>query len=133
MGQGAYMGAMTAAIASMAFAPPVRALEMAEFLGRWGGERTGYDCKSGPGDETMPVNIERDADGKYTVGAYVFHCSADSWVQRGAFIGADVTCGHEGDEEITRERIELAKTNYGQLVLVYGTSVEVLDACKAAE
>ena len=124
---------VTAAIVSTAFAVPAQALDMSDFIGRWGEDRTGYNCKSGPGEETMPVNIAKDADGAYSVGAYAWLCSAPRWEARGSFIGADVTCGQEGGGEITRDRIEVAKSNYGQLVLVYGTNVEVLDACPAAE
>lgn len=109
-----------------------QAAEIEDFFGVWGDAEGGYDCKGEPGTEVMPVSIGRDEHGEISVGAYAWLCSAKSWQQRGAFLWAQATCGHEGDAEITSERLELAIANYGRLVLVRDTTVDVLEKCPAA-
>lgn len=120
---------VTAAIASVAAAGQARALEIDELFGIWGDSAGGYDCKGEPGSEIMPVSIGRDESGEISVGAYAWLCSARDWQPRGPFLSAQATCGHEGDAEITSERLELALANYGRLVLVRDTTVDVLTKC----
>jgi hypothetical protein len=108
------------------------AVEVSELLGRWGGDAFhAYDCKGESGTEIMPVTVSRDKDGRISVGAYAWVCSAGKWEERGAFLAADVTCGNEGTDEITREYLELALSTAGQLVLVSGPAVTVLTRCPA--
>lgn len=109
-----------------------QAAEIEEFFGVWGDAEGGYDCKGEPGSEVMPVSIGRDEHGEISVGAYAWLCSAKEWQRRGAFLWAEATCGHEGDAETTGETLELAIANYGRLVLVRDTTVDVLEKCPAA-
>ena len=122
---------LAAAVVSMG---PVAAgaIEVDELFGRWGGDAFhAYDCKGEPGTEIMPVTISRGEDGKISVGAYAWLCSAGKWEERGAFLVADTTCGNEGTDEISNERLELALSSGGQLVLVAGSTITVLNRCPA--
>ena len=107
------------------------AIEVKELVGTWGGDaHHAYDCKGAPGSEVMPVTVSRGEAGEISVGAYEWGCSATKWETRGTFLWADTTCGHEGTDEITNERVELALSSSGQLVLVRDSSVDVLTRCQ---
>jgi hypothetical protein len=122
---------LVAAVASVA-PGAAGAVEVSELLGRWGGDVFhAYDCKGEPGTEIMPVTVSREADGRISVGAYAWLCSAGKWEERGAFLAADVTCGNEGTDEISSEHLELALSTGGQLVLATGPTVTVLTRCPA--
>jgi len=107
------------------------AVEVTELVGSWGGDAFhAYDCKGAPGSEVMPVTVSKGEAGEVSVGAYAWLCSAAKWEARGPFLWADTTCGNEGTEEISNERLELALSDAGQLVLVMGGTVSVLSRCQ---
>jgi hypothetical protein len=121
-----------AAVAILATPGASAAADVSELLGSWGGDPTlAYDCKGTPGSEIMPVTVSKDEAGEISVGAYEWGCSSANWQERGPFIWTDTTCGHEGTEEVTNERIELALSSAGQLVLVRDNSIDVLNRCPA--
>ncbi len=108
------------------------ALEVDELLGSWGDDAPhAYDCQGTPGSEVMPVTVSKDEQGQISVGAYEWGCSFAKWQERGPFLWADTSCGHEGTDEVTMERIELALSGAGQLVLVRDNSIDVLTRCPA--
>jgi hypothetical protein len=117
---------------AMLVGPGANAAEVSELLGNWAGDAfRAYDCKGTPGSEVMPVTVSRGEAGEISVGAYEWGCSSTNWQERGPFIWTDTTCGHEGSDEITKERVELALSNAGQLVLVRDNSIDVLTRCPA--
>ncbi|MBL8908248.1 MAG: hypothetical protein JNM20_16370 [Rhizobiales bacterium] len=112
--------------------PSAAAVEVNELLGNWGGDEFhAYDCKGAPGSEIMPVTVSRGEAGEISVGAYEWGCSATKWQERGPFIWTDTACGHEGTEETTNERVELALSSDGRLILVRDNSIDVLTRCPA--
>jgi hypothetical protein len=118
------------ATAAMLIGGSAGAVEVSELVGSWAGDAfRAYDCKGAPGSEVMPVTVARGEAGEISVGAYEWGCSAAKWENRGPFIWADTTCGHEGTEEVTNERVELALSSAGQLVLVRDGSIDVLTRC----
>lgn len=120
------------AVVAMLAGPGASAADVSELLGSWGDDAPhAYDCNGTPGSEVMPVTVSRGEAGEISVGAYEWGCSSTNWQERGPFIWTDTTCGHEGTEEITNERVGLALSNAGQLVLVRDKSIDVLNRCPA--
>lgn len=120
------------AAVGIAIGPSAGAVEVSELLGSWGDDAPhAYDCKGEPGSEVMPVTVSKDETGKIYVGAYEWGCGSTMWQERGPFIWTDTTCGHEGTEETTNERVELALSRSGQLILVRDKSIDVLTRCPA--
>ena len=120
------------AVVVMLAGPGASAADVSELLGSWGDDAPhAYDCKGTPGSEVMPVTVSRNEAGKISVGAYEWGCSSEKWQERGPFIWADTTCGHEGTEETSNERVELALSSAGQLVLVRDNTIDVLTRCPA--
>lgn len=120
------------AVVAMLAGPGVSAAEVSDLLGSWGGDAFhAYDCKGTPGSEIMPVTVARGEAGEISVGAYEWGCSSAKWQKRGPFIWTDTTCGHEGTEEITNERVELALSSDDRLILVRDNSIDVLTRCPA--
>ena len=120
------------AAVGMAMGPSAGAVEVSELLGNWRDDAPhAYDCKGTPGSEVMPVSVSKGEAGEISVGAYEWGCSAKTWEKRGPFIWADTTCGHEGTEEETKERVELALSSAGQLILVRDNSIDILTRCPA--
>lgn len=120
------------AVVAILAAPGASAADLSQLLGSWGGDPFhAYDCKGEPGSEVMPVTVAKGEAGEISVGAYEWGCSAKKWETRGPFLWADTTCGHEGTEEVTNERVELALSSDGRLVLVRDNSIDVLTRCSA--
>ena len=118
------------AVVAMLAGPGASAADVTELLGNWGDNAPhAYDCKGTPGSEVMPVTISRNEAGEISVGAYEWACSSAKWQERGPFLWTDTTCGHEGTEETSNERVELALSSAGQLVLVRDSIIDVLTRC----
>jgi hypothetical protein len=118
--------------AAMMMGSSAGAVEVGKLLGSWGGDSAlAYDCKGEPGSEVMPVTVSKGEQGEIMVGAYEWGCSAPKWEARGGSIWADTTCGHEGTDEVTNERVELALSNAGQLILTRDGAIDVLTRCPA--
>ena len=108
------------------------AVEVSALLGSWGGDSAlAYDCAGTPGSEVMPVTVSRGEQGEISVGAYEWGCTAPKWETRGTSIWADTTCGHEGTEEVTNERVELALSSDGRLILTRDGAIDMLTRCPA--
>ena len=124
--------AISLATAAMLMGGSAGAVEVSELLGNWGGDSVlAYDCKGMPGSEVMPVTVSKGEQGEIMVGAYEWGCSAPKWEVRGESIWADTTCGHEGTDEVTNGRVELALSSAGQLILTRDGAIDMLNRCPA--
>ena len=127
------MSLTTAALAGLALALPVEALEIEQVLGRWSDPDLD-ECVYADDSEGAPLKIRREGDEIY-VGNYGWLCSVAvaEWKKDGAFlVGEAKACGMEGGDDTFDQVLVLGLNDKDQLLLTKDPTAAALRRCPAA-